>query len=305
MNSRAYTSDADLEAITRLISAVRPPEASTDYPSVRDLRDLLSMPEMQAAARLWEAEDGCLAAFALVDSVNNLLFEIDPLRTTPELENQVVAWGMSRVALVSNIGRDHPALDVSCQAENTARKRFLERQGFQRVPGGSVRMVRSLADPIPAPDLPPGFTIRPLAGEKEIEAYVALHQAAFSTRNMTVDHRRAIMRAPGYLPEMDLVAIAPDGTLAALCVCQITQELYQNSSRSLGWTDPVATHPSYRRLGLARALLLTGLDLLRERGLVTGQLTTNSDNTAMMRLASETGFCVASAIDWYSKPVGP
>ncbi len=301
MISRPYRAQADLEAVIQLVMDVRPVQWISDYPGIRDLRELLSLPEMQVSAYLWETNPGDLAGFALVDSVNNFLFELDPGKATPEVEDQLVAWGMSRVSQGYNGGRDHPALDTTCRAENTTRKTFLERHGFVRVQGESVMMTRSLAEPIPKPVLPHGFSIRPVAGEQELDAYVALHQAAFGTHNMTIDYRRAIMRTQDYIPELDLVAVAPDGTLVALCVCQISPVDNRRAGSLQGLTDPVATHPSYRRQGLSKALLLTGLGLLKDRGMETARLSTNGDNIPMLRAASEVGFSISSAIYWYTK----
>jgi mycothiol synthase len=303
MNTRLYQTPADLEAMIRLILRVRPPGSISDYPGILDLRELLLLPEMQAATRLWETERDQLIGFALVDSVNNLLFELDPVATTAEIEKQVVAWGLSRIAQGYTPDRLHPTLDAPCSAGYAARKAFLERHGFMRVPGESVTLTRSLSEPIASPVLPPGFTIRNVAGEQEVEAYVALHRAAFDTLNMTVDYRRAIMRTPDYIPELDLVVVAPDGALAALCVCQISQSDNERSGRLEGRTDPLATHPDYRRRGLAKALLLTGLGLLKERGMHTARLSTNGDNANLIHTANQVGFSISSAIYWYSKPI--
>jgi ribosomal protein S18 acetylase RimI-like enzyme len=303
MSTRLYQTPADLEAMIRLILLVRPPGSISDYPSILDLRELLLLPEMQAATRLWETEHSQLMGFALVDSVNNLLFELDPDATTPEIEDQVVAWGLGAISQGYTSDREHPSLDAPCSAEYTAHKAFLERHGFMRVPGETVTLTRSLSEPIALPILPPGFTIRNVAGAQEVEAYVALHRTAFDTLNMTVDYRLAIMRIPDYIPELDLVAVAPDGTLAAFCVCQISQSDNERSGRLEGRTDPVATHPDYRRRGLAKALLLTGLGLLKERGMDTARLSTNGDNTSMIHTAKQVGFSISSAIYWYSKPI--
>jgi ribosomal protein S18 acetylase RimI-like enzyme len=303
MNTRLYQTPADLEAMIRLVLRVRPPGSISDYPSILDLRELLCLPEMQTATRLWETEPGRLTGFALVDSVNNLLFELDPDAATPEMETQVVAWGLSRLSRGTIADKMHPSLDASCSAKNTTRKAFLERNGFRRVPGESVTLTRSLSEPIPLPILPPGFTIRNVAGEQEVKAYVALHRVAFNTLNMTIDYRLAIMRSPDYLPKLDLVAVAPDGALAALCVCQISQSDNVRSGRLEGRTDPVATHPDYRRRGLAKALLLTGLCLLKERGMEIARLSTNGDNAGMIHAANQVGFSISSAIYWYSKPI--
>jgi ribosomal protein S18 acetylase RimI-like enzyme len=64
---------------------------------------------------------------------------------------------------------------------------------------------------------------------------------------------------------------------------------------------PVATHPAYRRLELARALILVGR--LRGRGMDTALLGTSSENTAMLALAHVLGFHAVSNTPWYSKKI--
>jgi hypothetical protein len=82
----------------------------------------------------------------------------------------------------------------------------------------AVLDLRTLDEPIPEPALPPGFTIRAVAGEAEVAARVALQREAFGRTNQTVEGRLAFMRDPAYVPDLDLVAVAPDGTLAAFVV---------------------------------------------------------------------------------------
>ena len=165
-------------------------------------------------------------------------------------------------------------------------------------------MARSLDQPTPDPRMPAGFTIRPMLRETEIEAYVSLHRAAFGTENMTVEYRRSIMSAPGYIPELDLIAVAPNGDLAAFCVCQVfPDDLPRAGGQREGWTDPIGTHPDYQRLGLAKALILTGMRLLKERGLDTALLGTESTNIAMQHAAMSVGFHNVSNTFWFCMAV--
>lgn len=69
-------------------------------------------------------------------------------------------------------------------------------------------MSRSLDQPIPEPTLHPGFHYCPVGGEAEIKAYIALHRAAFDTKNMIAENRWVIMSAPDYLLELDLVFLS-------------------------------------------------------------------------------------------------
>jgi ribosomal protein S18 acetylase RimI-like enzyme len=109
------------------------------------------------------------------------------------------------------------------------------------------------------------------------------------------------MRSPDYEPALDLVAVGPDGTLAAYVLCRISAEENALTGRSLGYTDPVATHPDYQRLGLAKALLLVGCKKLRERGVETVALGTGSWNTGMRKAAESVGYRVISKKYFFEK----
>jgi len=167
----------------------------------------------------------------------------------------------------------------------------------------SLHLARPLCEPIPPPTLPAGFEIRTLKGRNEVEGWVQLHRAAFGTDHMTIEERLAMMSGADYDPDLDLVMTGPDGRLAAYCMCQIFREENGRTGRNEGYTDPVATHPEFQRRGLAKALLLTGLRLLQERGVETAIMGTNSENEKMQRAAKAVGFRVESATVWFAKPV--
>jgi mycothiol synthase len=157
---------------------------------------------------------------------------------------------------------------------------------------------RSLGAPIPEHAFPSGFSLRSVTGEQEVERLVALHRSAFGTENMTVEQRLAIMRAPQYDPELDLVAIAPNGELSAFCICGFT-----DSGQQVGYTDPIGTHARYKRLGLGKAIVTAGLQTLKNRGARTAELGTSSENLAMRRLAEALGFVLVSESLWFSRTV--
>jgi ribosomal protein S18 acetylase RimI-like enzyme len=65
----------------------------------------------------------------------------------------------------------------------------------------------------------------------------------------------------------------------------------------------VSTHPRFQRLGLARALLLRGLRLLKERGMTSAHLGTSGMNIAMLKTAEWVGFTIEYKTTWFSKEV--
>lgn len=299
LTSRSYSGAADLHAMLDLLGVVKPAERRGNSPSEVDLRELLALTAVQNNTRLWFDADERLVGFAFVDHYANLCFEF----TEPGIEAEIVDWGVQCIRRDIEAEGEALTLDASCGEDNANCIALLERHGFIRQALRSLHLVRSLHEPIPAPQLPAGFSIRHVTGEHEVDALVALHRAAFGTENMTVEERLAMMRTPEYDAELDLVAVAPDGRLAAYCMVSISQEENARTGRNEGYTDPVATHPDFRRRGLARALLLMGLHTLKQRGMDTACLGTSGDNVAMQRTAEAVGFRVQSTTLWFSKPV--
>jgi len=162
-------------------------------------------------------------------------------------------------------------------------------------------MARSLHDPLPEPRLPPGFTVRPLAGEAEVPAYVAVHRAAYGTEYMTVERRLSIMRQAHYRPELDLVAVAPDGALAAFGVYMIDASENERTGRNEGEIAIVGTHPACRRRGLAQVLVLVGVSAMRRAGIAGAFLTVADGNTVAIRVYEAAGFRTQARMDWYTR----
>lgn len=278
-----------------LLNVVRSVEQLADYPNNVDLHELLQSAVVQANTRLWPGDER-LIAFALVDEFNNLLFDCQPEKLN-ELGDDIVQWGSSR------LNRGAKTLDTNCRESDTTRVVFLEKHGFVRTPTETIFMRRNLDEPIPIPALPAGFIIRPIKGEEEAGPLAELHRLAFGKDHITTEKRITWMRVPEYDASLDLVVTAPDGTFAAYCMCSINNERDQLTGILEGQTDPVATHPRYQRLGLARALLSTGLHLLKERGMKMAGLGTSGDNIAMQKTALSIGFYITHKKIWFEKAI--
>ncbi len=289
----------DLPAMMDLLKAIRPAEWSNEYPSSADLQEAMARPSIREKTRLWINDLGHLEAFAFVlEPYNNLVFEVAP-GAEPVIENQLIDWGM-KSAVHSNGPGVEDTLDTSCREDDLHRVAMLERQGFRQLEQNTLQMALKLDQPIAPVRLPEGFSIRSIKGEQEVDEIVALHRAAFGTSHMTREERLDIMRAPDYIPALDLIVVAPENSFAAYCTCSILTAENKRSGVKIGHTDPVAVHPDFQRQGLARALLLKGAQLLKDRGMEMAMLSTSSDNHAMQRAAESAGFRVYSKRIWFS-----
>lgn len=305
LTNRSYAGPQDLAAMIGLVKA-RPSDRLADYPGILDLQEMLALPEIQASTRLWIAPHNQLAGFAFLymdrDSAN-LTFEIAPGCKGRGLEAEMIAWAEGSIRQGCPAGRGSFLLEASFRSDDAASITLLEKLGFERQPEGAVHMERCLADPIPQPQQPAGFSLRPIHGEVEAGDWVRLHRRAHGTENMTVEYKLSMMRTPYYDPEIDLVVEAPGGELAAYCVCFIEVEANALTGKKRACTDPIATHPDFQRRGLSRALMLRGLALLQERGMDTAHLGTSSGNVAMIRTAESVGFHITQNVFRYGKRI--
>ncbi|MEM7128249.1 MAG: GNAT family N-acetyltransferase [Chloroflexota bacterium] len=316
--SQPYAGQQDLVAMTNVIRS-RPPERLDDFPGILDLEAWTADKEPARQLALWRTEDGVMIGYSIVDSkFNSLWFETIQMNGVIDLEQtaiekEMLRWGEKSLIEAVQEKRNSPdtgphedeeiSICVSCRDNFFDRIFLLETEKFEAGTGYTVHLVRPLAKPIPVPQTPLGYVIRPVA-ESEVEASVALHRAAFGTENMTVEGRRSWMTTTDYEPALDLVAVAPDGTLAAYCFCTVSQADNELTGRKRGWTDPVATHPNHQRKGLATALMLTGAAMLKERGMEEAALGTWSENEAMRNAAEKAGYGVRGKTLFYYKGLG-
>lgn len=306
ITNRPYAGERDLQRVLDFRRACSTRETMGDYPTVSDLRALLasSLLELRKNVRLWEDTEGKLIAFAIVHlPYCNLYFYIHPGIQDHALEAEIIEWGLVRARAFGQAYDQPVTLDTSCRDNNPERIALLECHGFVCQEEQMVYMERALAEPIPEPDFPEGFIVRHPRGEHEVEAYVAMHHEAFKTRNMTVQHRLSMLRSPDYRPELDLIAVAPDGTCAAFCVCHINQEANAKNGRKEGKIGIIGTRPAFRNRGLGRAMLLVALQQLKAREMEVALVGTESWNTTAQRIFSSVGFRTTYRTLWFSKEV--
>jgi mycothiol synthase len=162
-----------------------------------------------------------------------------------------------------------------------------------------LMLERSADIPAPEADVPAGFSIRSLRGPSEVEEYVALHRAAFQSESMTAAWRLRTLQQPAYRPELDLVAVAPDGRLAGFCVCWF--DLFGPSGRPSGQIEPLGVHPDFQGQGLARAILAEGINRLQQLGAERVLVETDNYRPAAIALYESVGFRIAHKVLVYRK----
>ncbi|MFG2374421.1 GNAT family N-acetyltransferase [Streptomyces sp. NPDC048504] len=117
---------------------------------------------------------------------------------------------------------------------------------------------RDLTD-VEQPVLPAGFRFR-TADEAGPEAAVQAHLDAWTPSAYSAESYEGVRRAPRYRGDLHILVEAPDGTMASSTI------MWLDEANRTAEFEPVGTHPEYRRLGLARAMLLHGMRRARTAG---------------------------------------
>jgi ribosomal protein S18 acetylase RimI-like enzyme len=231
---------------------------------------------------LWEDASGQLVGFGVLQLPWLALDYVVRPDVRDSLEPEILEWGKLRGQALAAKQGSTSRVNVWLREDQPEQKALAQAHGFQFDGDVMLHLTRPLSDLLPSPQLTEGFQVRPLRGQPEVAAYVALHQTAFGTKNMTVEWRSRTLHMPHYVPETDIVIAAPDDQIVAFCICWLHGEQ--------GQVEPLGTHPDYERRGFGRSMLLEVFRRMQARGLVTAHVDCYEENDPARALYESVGF---------------
>jgi mycothiol synthase len=218
---------------------------------------------------LWE-DAGNLVAILMPDGgPGEAHLLVHPILRTRELEEEMLNIAEERLAAINPDGLHK--LYVWAPEQDRLRQDILGGQGYIKGDWPEYQWRRQLGVPIPDAGLAPGYSIRSLEDGLELLERCYASGLAFHDGDikLAINNRkdpgwyRNIQTAPLYRRDLDLVAIAPEGAIAAFCTIW-----FDDTTRS-AYFEPVATVPEYQRRGISKALLTEGLRRLNRMGATT------------------------------------
>ena len=310
ISSRLYETENDLIQMQDLLMAARAQTDDWRYAHVGDLGFWFLMVARHLDAtefiRLWHADDQ-LAGYAILGEDPSFDCQVLPAYAWQGIEEEALEWAEQRVKELRKTDPERwgGMMVTGSRQDDAQRMAFLEQHGFHQ--GGQfseVNMLCTLDGPVPEPVIPAGCQVCAVTqaaadGDRDELANRAEAQRdvwqPWTVGNVSDEDYAYFMRLPGYERELDIVAVAPDGVMAA----------YVN-----GWLDPVnkvgdfgpvGTRPAYRRQGLGRAVLLECLRRMQARGMDRVSVSTGVSNMPAIRLYEGVGFKVVNQYLEYVK----
>ncbi len=214
---------------------------------------------------LWEAESRIIALLIADGGPGEAHLCVHPDFRTPDLEEEMIDVAESCLPCVDLDGSKR--LEIWATNQDVMREDILGEKGYSRG-NGFHQWRRQLQDDLPCIHLPEGYTIRSVGEGLELLERCYASGLGFHKGDIkvAVDNRddptwyRSIQTAPLYRRDLDLVAAAQDGSIAAFCTIW-----FDDVTRS-GYVEPVATVPAHQKKGLGRAVMTEGLRRLRRMG---------------------------------------
>jgi mycothiol synthase len=248
--------------------------------------------KLEDVITLWDAKRR-IVAMLNPDGDGEAFFQVHPAYHTPELLSEMLHVAEQKFPKIKEDGKRELLAWVN--AEDSVHKEILTQRGYARSRFLAEHMrSRSFAQPIPDLVSPAGYTIRALGDESELPARSWLSWKVFHPDEPDEKYQgwewyRNVQRVPIYRRDLDIVAVAPDGELAAFCTVW-----FDDITRTAVF-EPVGTHPNHQKRGLGKAVMSEGLRRAKRLGATLA--TVSSYSTGAHALYESMGFTDADILE--------
>ena len=249
---------------------------------------------------MWRV-DGHVEAITMFSGADQVSLEVLP--QADELLSEIVTR-----AEQSMLRTGQRTLSIRASESDTRRIAALEALGYIAGAPEGVSFRIDLARPLKDSPVPPGFRLRDSVGvdpgqraKAHGEAWNDLSEIGIpnAQSEFSEERYRGLRTAPNYDPTLDILIEADDGTFVANALC------WADAKSGVAIFEPVGTHASYRKRGLAKLAMGEALRRVRERNLKTARVSTAHFNLPAIRAYSGAGFELFDRTRWWTKPLIP
>ena len=289
----------DLETVTRLFNSINGTEGTAMESDVDLTRQTLAQPSVSP-------EDDLRVAYLGTDIAGFYLLyrevPIDRVVAVGGVLTEFRGRGIGRcllrtaIAQVEGIGAGVLHIQASVDAQDACH--LLESEGFERVK--SYWRMRWEGDDLPSLALRPGFQLKPFCLGRDEATLTELQNDAFGEHwgfcPNTVEEIAARVRMK--VTDPDGIIFVMDGNRPAGYNWTLR---YENSYGKVGVVSMTGVHPSYRGNGLGTAVVVSGMQYLKDRGVDAIELEVDSENTPARGLYLKLGYRRVSRSVWYER----
>jgi GNAT superfamily N-acetyltransferase len=249
------------------------------------VNDNIFQMKLEDVVTLWEL-DGQIVAMVNPDHPGEAFFQVHSAFQDQVSMSELLDAAEEKLPKVNDNGKQELIVWVNATDDST--KRLFTERGYVRSKFSAEHMRRRfLSDPVPDSAPKSGYTVRALRDEAELPARSWLSWKAFHPDEPDEKYEgwewyRNIQRVPLYRRDLDIVAVAEDGELAAFCT------VWLDDVTRTAVFEPVGTHPDHQKRGLGKAVMSEGLRRAQRLGATLA--TVSSYSKAAHALYESMGF---------------
>ena len=289
----------DLESVSRLLTSISGTGGTEKEVDSELVRQTLSHPSVHPETNLTLAHSGAdlVGYYQLFPEVS--------------ISRAVVAGGVLEPFRGEGIGRlllraatdqvealDVGVLHIQTSADSAAARHLLESEGFEMVK--DYWQMRWSGGDLPELNLRSNFSLKPFKLGEDEAMLTELQNAAFGQHwgfcPNTVDEIAARVRIASTDP--DGIIFVMDGDRPAGYNWTLRNE---NRFGKVGFVSMTGVHPEYRGNGLGTAVVVTGMEYLRQQGVNAIELEVDSENTPARELYLKLGYRQVHHSVWFER----
>jgi len=230
--------------------------------------------KLEEVVTLWEM-DRRIVAVLNPDSPGEAFFQVHPGYRECISMADMLDVAEQKLSRPNDAGKKELLVWVNATDEPT--KALFTKRGYAASKFKAEHMrLRFFTQPIPDAVPPSGYTVRALSDESELPARSWLSWKAFHPDEPDEKYQgwewyENIQRVPLYRRDLDIVAVASDGELAAFCTVW-----FDDVTRTAVF-EPVGTHPDHQKRGLGKAVMSEGLRRAQRLGATLATVSSYSE----------------------------
>ena len=292
----------DLHAATAALNRIAGAVGTEKETDSELLRQNLSVPGVEPETNLRLATVGSeIAGYYLLSPEAPIDRAVVAGGVLPEFRRR----GIGRLLLEDAVARAGALgvrdLHIQSAADDGGAHRLLEGAGFRKIK--DFWQMRWEGEELPPVSLGADFRVKPLELGKDEAAFTELQNVVFGENwgfcPNTVEQIEARVRIKNTPP--DGVVLIMNGDRPAAYNWTL---MNRNSHGGIGFVSMTGVHPSYRGKGLGAAIVVSGMESLRRRGVDAIELEVDAENVPARELYLKLGYRQAHHSVWHELRFG-
>jgi predicted N-acetyltransferase YhbS len=212
---------------------------------------------------VWQLNGGIVGVVHFEHCPGQIFFQVHP--DLGHLKPEMLEYAETYLRV--DAGGEKRKIEIWVKDFDNEFESIIRERGYHLVEGvKDFWSIFEIPDSFPIIKLPNGFYLQSLADENDLnKLHRVLHRGFNHPGEPPSDElagRVRMQSAPNYRKDLNIVAVAPDGTYASY------GGIWQDHVNRIAYVEPVCTDPDYRRMGLGTAVVLEGIRRCGKEGAV-------------------------------------